>query len=404
MYCIKELISEKISGEWGSEPDESSSVKVLRTTNFTNSGVINFEKVVQRNISKLVVDKKRLQLGDVIIEKSGGSPTQPVGRVVYFDKDVEEPILCNNFTTILRPNEKVFPKYFFYSLYANHLTGKTLKFQNKTTGIINLKLERYLDEKIPLPPLSEQKRIADILDKADSLRQKRKESIALLDELLKSVFIDMFGDLVRNEKGWEVRRLGEVTESSNHAIKAGPFGSLLKKEFYVNDGYKIYGQEQVIRNDFKYGDYYISEDRFKTLKQYEVKSNDVLISLVGTFGHISIVPDEFKRGIINPRLVKISLDRRKTLPEFFKCLLTTERMRKYLLSHSHGGTMGIINLRILKSLKLILPPIGVQREFVDILKKSQIMRERMALSNAQLEFQFNALLQRAFRGEANDKK
>ncbi len=396
---IKDLLSKKINGEWGTDVIDENSVDVIRTTNFTNDGRINFGNVAKRRISLDLVMKKKLLNGDIIIEKSGGGPKQPVGRVVYFDSGSSDTYLSNNFTSVLRPAKTVFPKYIFYALFHNHLSGRTLKYQNKTTGIINLKLQNYLEETIPLPPLSDQKRIADLLDRADSLRQKRRESLALLDEFLKSVFIDMFGDPVRNEKGWEVMRLGEIVENTKNSIKAGPFGSLLKKEFYVSNGFKIYGQEQVIRDDFGYGDYYISEERFKSLQQYEIKKSDVLISLVGTFGNISIVPNEFEPGIINPRLVKISLNKTKMFPEFFKCLLKTQSMRKHLVSHSHGGTMGIINLKILKSLKLILPPIGVQSVFLEIIKKSYLLNERLESSHCQMEQQFNALLQRAFRGE-----
>ena len=100
-------------------------------------------------------------------------------------------------------------------MFAHHQFKTTLSFQNKTTGIINLQLARYLKKvKIPLPPLPIQKKIAAILDAADDYRQKTKALLDKYDELTQSIFLDMFGDPVRNEKGWEVKTLGEVIHDS----------------------------------------------------------------------------------------------------------------------------------------------------------------------------------------------
>ena len=104
---LYQLIDKPISGEWGTE---GGTVNVIRTANFTNQGIIDFSKVVTRNIEDKKIIIKKLKEHDIIIEKSGGSPDQPVGRVVYFDK--KGLFLCNNFTSILRPKQElIFPKY-----------------------------------------------------------------------------------------------------------------------------------------------------------------------------------------------------------------------------------------------------------------------------------------------------
>lgn len=210
MIQLKELVNKPISGEWGSDGE---GIKVLRTTNFTNKGVINFKNVISRDISTKIIEQKRLLKGDIIIEKSGGSPTQPVGRVVYFDEEGD--YVCNNFTSILRPKrEKVFPKYLHYLLFSNHKFGVTKMFQNKTTGIINLQLTRYLEKsKIPLPPLETQKYIAQILDDAAALRNKTEQLIKEYDALAQSIFLDMFGDPILNPKLWKkdsLKKLGKT--------------------------------------------------------------------------------------------------------------------------------------------------------------------------------------------------
>jgi type I restriction enzyme S subunit len=106
---------------------------------------------------------------------------------------------------------------------------------------------------------------------------------------------------------WAFCSLEQIRANRPHAIKAGPFGSALTKNCYTPSGYKIYGQEQVIRADAEYGAYYISEEKFQELKSCAVASGDLLFSLVGTIGKVLVVPDTFAKGIINPRLVKISL-------------------------------------------------------------------------------------------------
>ena len=115
---LDSLLLETMSGEWGEDCEGGDGVCVLRTTNFTNSGVISYDNVVLRKIAEQKVKAKRLKPGDLIVEKSGGTKDNPVGRVVYFDceKDV---YLCNNFTQALRPDpSKIFPRFLFYSLFA----------------------------------------------------------------------------------------------------------------------------------------------------------------------------------------------------------------------------------------------------------------------------------------------
>lgn len=218
---LKDIIYKPLSGEWG---DSEGEISVIRTTNFTNDGKLDLSEVVQRNIETKKIIQKQLIFGDTIIEKSGGSPSQPVGRVVYFDQN-EGIFLCNNFTSVIRGKSEIDNRYLFWFLFNNHLTQNTLKYQNKTTGIINLQLERYVEDlQIPLPPLPIQKRIAQILDAADALKRKDQQLLKKYDELAQAIFIDMFGDPVKNEKGWDVKKLGGLF---SNPVKCGPFGSAL---------------------------------------------------------------------------------------------------------------------------------------------------------------------------------
>lgn len=145
MAKLIDITGKALSGEWGSNDETGDGIPVLRTTNFTNEGVVNYNDVVTRSITKKNIDEKYLRRGDIIIEKSGGSDKFPVGRVIYFDGD-ENTYLFNNFTGLLRvKNHEVwYPKYVFYSLFANYKRGGTRTFENKTTGLHNLKTDDFV--------------------------------------------------------------------------------------------------------------------------------------------------------------------------------------------------------------------------------------------------------------------
>lgn len=158
--------------------------------------------------------------------------------------------------------------------------------------------------------------------------------------------------------------LDELVGTKPHALKAGPFGSALKKSFYVPSGYKVYGQEQVLRGDAYYGDYYIDGDRYEALKSCAVAPRDVLISLVGTVGMALVLPADAEPGIINPRLAKVTLDEELMLPEFLCVALQAPCIRHQIALTAHGGTMDVLNLSSLKKLSLPLPPVAAQRSII----------------------------------------
>jgi type I restriction enzyme, S subunit len=405
-YPIKELITEKLSGEWGNEPINGKGYKVIRTTNFTNLGIIDFDKIVTRDIDAKKVDKKHLKNGDIIIEKSGGSPAQPVGRVVFFNIETDEKILCNNFTAILRPNKDlVIPKYFHYQLHFAYQRGKTIRYQNKTTGIINLQLDKYLEEKIEIPSLSDQLHIANLLTKAENLISQRKESIRLLDEFLKSTFLEMFGDPVNNEKSWKTRTIEQLIKKEKYALKRGPFGGALKKEIFVASGYLVYEQFHALNNDFTFGRYFIDEAKFNELKGFEVKPGDIIISCSGVYlGKLAIVPHDAKKGIINQALLKISLDNKIIRNDFFVHVFSNKNFKRKFYGNIIGtGIPNFPSMDEFKKFNFIYPPIELQTQFAQIVEKTEALKTQYQQSLQELENLYGSLSQRAFRGELSFK-
>jgi type I restriction enzyme S subunit len=197
-----------------------------------------------------------------------------------------------------------------------------------------------------LPSVREQQKIASILSKVDKLIQKTDQIIEQTQRLKKGLMRRLLTKGIGHTKFkttevgeipdiWRIMKINELIKDKE-GVKTGPFGSTLKKEIFVPHGFKIYGQENVIPDDFTIGDYYISEDVFLKMQKYEIKPGDILISLVGTHGKISLVPKGIKRGIINPRLLRIRLDISKMLPEFMKILLESKIIQSQIQNLTHS--------------------------------------------------------------------
>ncbi len=164
---LKNFIQDSFPGEWGTEDENGNGIKVIRTTNFTNEGKLDLTNVVTRDIDQKKIAKKQLRKGDIILERSGGTNDNPVGRVVFFNK--EGKYLFNNFTQLLRPTDDVNNIYLFYSLFNFYQMNKVRirSMGAKTTGIQNLKMDAYMSIPIYNAPCELQNKFTAIYQQAD---------------------------------------------------------------------------------------------------------------------------------------------------------------------------------------------------------------------------------------------
>lgn len=213
-------------------------------------------------------------------------------------------------------------------------------------------------------------------------------------------------------EGWGWGKLAHIQSYENYAVKAGPFGSALKKESYVQDGYKIYGQEQVIRGDSEYGDYFVDASKYKMLASCAVKPFDILISLVGTIGKVLVLSETAKPGIINPRLVKVSLNLECYLASFFKSYFESGFLRSLYAKESQGTTMDILNLGMIQRLPYPLCSVAEQKQIMNILEERSSIIDQLdktiTTSLQQAEALRQSILKKAFSGQfvaqdANDE-
>ena len=287
-------ICEIITGEWGTEITENSQniVSVIRTTNFLNNGKIDIQnkELIKREIDKKKLEQKQLKRGDIIIEKSGGSPNQPVGRVVFFDLNSNEVFLCNNFTSILRVKEDINSKYIFYFFRNNYKKNKVVKYQNKTTGIINLKLQNYLNEScIFLPELKIQNKIVNILDNLENIIEKNQNYLTHLGVLTKSLFTKF------NKNGVE-KQLNDVADI---IMGQSPLSQSYNKD---KKGLPFY------QGKTEFSDIYIKEPTVYCNSPIKVvEENDILMSVRAPVGDVNIATQKscIGRGLASIKPKKI---------------------------------------------------------------------------------------------------
>ncbi|BEO98440.1 hypothetical protein FNCP11_07560 [Fusobacterium nucleatum] len=363
-------ICEIITGEWGTEIKENSQniVSVIRTTNFLNNGKIDIQnkELVKREMDKNKIEQKKLKKGDIIIEKSGGSPNQPVGRVVFFNLNSNDIFLCNNFTSILRIKEKINSKYIFYFLRNSYKNNKVLKFQNKTTGIINLKLQDYLNGScIYLPELRIQNKVVNILDILESILEKNQNYLNYLKELTKSLFTRMFGDIKSNDKNWKIYKFSEKLK-----ISSGGTPSKANKIYWENGtiswiGSNMCNDEIITKNDGKF----ITEEGLKNSSAKIYKMNTVIVALVGaTIGKTGLLKFETST---NQNIAALEIKNMDYSPEFLFFLLQN---LYYKFTKLGGDTFKMANLSFIKNLPLISPPIELQNKFAERIEKIEKLK------------------------------
>ena len=252
--------------------------------------------------------------------------------------------------------------------------------------------------RVPLPSLPEQRRIAAILDHAETLRAKRRHTLELLNTLTQSIFTDMFGD---PDTSWPEVSVASFAANEKGAIRTGPFGSQLLHSEFVSEGVAVLGIDNAVNNTFEWGQRrYITEEKFEQLSRYRVRPGDVLITIMGTVGRCAIVPSDMPKAINTKHLCCITLDVSKCLPEYlWAFFLFDSSAQRYLGRTSKGAIMAGLNMGIIKGMPVRLPRLELQREFADRVECLGRERAKTVLSLADFDALAKSLEQRAFRGD-----
>lgn len=298
--------------------------------------------------------------------------------------------------TVLRcKEEKLDYRYLFHWVKNQSFINEMVKLATgQSYPAVSDKI--ILESKIPLPPLSEQKRIAQILDKADELRQKRQQSIEKLDELLQATFIDMFGDPLTNQKNWEISKLVNEIE----LIQIGPFGTQLHQEDYVENSIPLINPSH-IRNGKIFPDnkLTVSEEKYHQLPQYHMKTNDVIVGRRGEMGRCAVVTERENGYFCGTGSLFLRMNEKNLNATFLSFILSSNSIKKLLENSSQGVTMANLNKKIVSEIPLIMPNIDLQSKFGEFVDSINLQKQRLKVQSKQQENLFQSLQKRAFNGE-----
>ena len=195
---------------------------------------------------------------------------------------------------------------------------------------------------------------------------------------------------------WRVVSTNEVVASEKNSLKTGPFGTQLKKSFLVAKGFKVYGQENVFRNDFSFGDRFIPKERFELLKSCELKPGDIVISRMGTVGLSAIVPGNIQQGIMDFHLLRLRPNRSKFDAEFLLYAIRSEVIQNQINSLSVGTIMDGLSSKVIGMLMFPMPSLPEQKAISKILRNFDSKIKVNSKMNQNLESIGRAIFSRWF--------
>lgn len=379
----------------------------LKKHEFSDSGVrvLGIEDVLTNKLvsakPKYIPEFKYRELsqyevkaGDLLITNMG-----TVGRTCVVPEGLETAIISSHLIKVSLDARIAWPPYISWALNSCQLVVSQIaaKCQGAIMAGFNSSLLRQL--RIPLPPLKEQQRIAEVLDRAEELRAKRRVALAQLHAISEAIFLEIFSDTWK--KGWPMTFISNIASTRDGSIRTGPFGSQLLHSEFVDEGVAVIGIDNVVNNEFRWGERrFISEFKYRQLSRYTVYPGDVLITIMGTCGRCAIVPDEITLAISTKHLCCISLDPEKCLPVFLHAYFLRHPIaRRYLDRTAKGAIMDGLNMAIIKDMPVPLPPLHLQHEFARRVAAVENLKATHCRSLAETDALFVSLQGRAFRGD-----
>ena len=393
---LRSLFDVSIPGEWGSAPNGIDDTYVLRAADFTKDCRLKSEVGAPRVIPVSKLTQRKLVKGDLLIEKSGGSPDQPVGRVVYFDRESDKYSL-SNFLQLLRVKADFDPLWSYYLLTSLYNANIVLRYQQQTTGIINFKLDQYLSEKIEIPlSIVEQQKIANILTTVDNLIEKTQALIDKYTQIKQGMMADLFtrgidlsgtpqtnpnhGQLrpsvedapelyQQTELGlvpreWEVLSLKEKIKD-NGFVQTGPFGSQLHSYEYVESGVPVVMPQDIVNGEIVFDKIaQITNEKARTIARHKVRGNDVVFSRRGDLTRSAFISKELSNTgfICGTGCLLLRVNSSVIHGGWFSALYGTRFIQDQVDGLAVGTTMANLNSKILGKLNIAFPSIQEQEE------------------------------------------
>ena len=361
-------------------------VMFLSSQNVKSDKIIlsKYNMISEEDYEKLTKINKP-EKGDILYTRVGS-----FGEAAVVDFDEKFAVYVS--LTLIKPKKDLINNRYLMH-YLNSPKVKEYAMNNtRGIGVQNLNVDTVRDFDIILPDLKTQKKIVEVLDKAQELIDKRKEQIDALDELVKSRFIDMFGDLYNNPKGWRKETFGEIV-----TIERG--GSPRPINEYITED--INGINWIKIGDTSQNSMYIKSTKEKIKpegikKSRYVKEGDLLLSNSMSFGRPYILKTD---GCIHDGWLVIR-DDYSVFNKIYLCTaLGSEAIYNQFKNMAVGGVVNNLNKDMVKGLSVCIPPIELQNQFADFVNQVDKLKSEMETSLKELEDNFNSLMQKAFKGE-----
>ncbi len=293
-----------------------------------------------------------------------------------------------------QPSEKVDRDYLFYFLKQEKLFRLIDRLSQRTAGQSGVDMEALKAYPMILPPLDEQKRIAGILDKADTIRRKRQQAIGLADDFLRSVFLDMFGDPVTNPKGWEVKPLSELIAKGDK-LNYG----VVQPGDNVKDGVPLIRSGDLAEagtdlNSIRK----VSETIDEKHRKSRLKGNEILIACVGTIGKVGWVNESMIGWNIARAVTRIPLSN-DVNREYVYRYLQSPVIQGYFQRETRAVAQPTLNVSLIGKTPIALPPKELQEEFLKTFSKVGSIKRKFSESGTCDSELFDSLSQQAFAGE-----
>ncbi|MDP2140043.1 MAG: restriction endonuclease subunit S [Gammaproteobacteria bacterium] len=383
-YSLEQIFPTSLPGEWGDDPEFGGNALVLRAADFTKDCQLAQDIGAPRHISAKKISSKRLRNGDILIEKSGGSPDQPVGRVAFFDRASDSiTYLHSNFLQLLRTSEYFESKFCYYLMVQLYASGRVLRYQQQTTGIINLKLEGYLKEKVGIPSKSSQRKICCILESIDQAIEHASALIGKYQQIKAGLMHDLFTrgigadgklrppreqapDLYQQTpigwipKEWTYKPLKEIFGSKQ--ITNGPFGSDLLTSELRKEGVPVLYCQDIKPGVFaRVSSSNVSPQKAAQLSFCNVRKGDILLAKVGTPPCDSCIYSENEPAVVTQDVIRIRPSKLHA-SGFFSAWFNTGIGRQAIRRISIEGTRERVSLGEFKELLLPVPEFPEQFE------------------------------------------
>ena len=346
-------VCDTLNGLWKGKKPPFVNVGVIRNANFTKDFSLRYDNIEYLDVEERQYAKRKLQKGDLIIEKSGGSEKQPVGRAVLFEKDEGE-FSFSNFTSVLRiKNKEILTSTFLYKyLLFIYWRGDTKSMQKATTGIHNIEYEKYLNIDVPCIPLSEQRSIVARLDAAfsgiDSLKANAEKQLSEARQLFQSELTEC----MRPKEGWEEKTLGDVCEIKS--ILINPSEEQYKNLLHV-------GGANIVSKSGELIDLKTAEEEGLTSGKFTFDDKDVLYNKIRPY-LIKVARPNFA-GLCSADMYPLTPKAGITRDYLYYTLITQD-FTEYAVLNSGRAGMPKVNRQALFSYKYNNPPLSDQRRIV----------------------------------------